>query len=67
MEIKPEYTVLFNSISETIDQLGKIIFMANNSLELLKKAQQNTEEIFLTEADADSEVETDNIELAETN
>lgn len=57
MEVKPEYTVLFNSISETIEQLGKIIFQANSCMEFLKKAQQDSEEIFLSEADAESETD----------
>lgn len=51
MEIKKGYTVMFNTISDTIEELEKIIFKANNCLELLKRAQVEAEEIFISESE----------------
>lgn len=50
-----KYTMLFATVSDVIDQLSKAIFTANTCLELLKKSQQESEEIFLSETDAESE------------
>lgn len=58
MEVKPEYSLLCSCVSETIDQLSKIIFAANSCMEMLKKSLNDAEEIFL--ADVDNENDTEN-------
>jgi len=49
MEIKKEYVILFNSISDAIDEVEDIVYRGKKLLRKLKIAQQQSEEISIIE------------------
>lgn len=50
--ISKEYSVLFNAITDTIDELYKAVNLINRAVNLLISAQIDAEEIFI-EAEGD--------------
>lgn len=51
MEIKKEYSVLFNAISDVIVELEEVLNKGESCLRILINAQRQTEEIYISESE----------------
>ena len=49
MEIKKDYSILFNAISDVIKELEELLKKGEDCLQLLKNAQNTTEEMYMNE------------------
>ena len=49
MELKEEYTLLFNAISEAIEEVEEAIRKSERLLLMLKKAQRDAEERYINQ------------------
>jgi len=55
MEIKKEYSVLFNAISDAIEELEMALNKGETCLKILKDAQRQTEEMYINKNDCENE------------
>jgi len=51
MEIKKDYALLFNAISDAVEELEEALRHGEKILLMLKKAQQVTEEMYINDDD----------------
>ena len=58
-EVKQEYLVLFKAITDTIEELEAVAVTFDERLKLLKQAQRDAEELYMSGGGDSAETETE--------